>query len=751
MTRTLADNLMGTGLSSASANLISEALTELGAEAIPDSEKGQPGGVASLDGNGKVPADQLPPLQHETEEAASQAEMLALDVAAPAVCIRTDFTPPHMFYLRQDPASTLANWTDTGEFGAGAANPTATVGLVAKNGVASTYMRSDGAPAIDQGIKPTWTDTHVFSKVSDPTNSTLTVRSTTPRLEFSRPDQPDRLIFEYTSSETLQAQYFTAPGVGSIKPLLINPAVFAVEEVFFKAEYDSSATDSTITAVTNLPQIEIKKANAAADAQRWVIDGGTANTLLFKATNDAGTVSANFLEVTRTAAAVSGIASNSGAGAWAHTGNLLASGTIGSGNGGASGVSLLNDSGVATIQATGAGANVNLNIKAKGTGTVNLFGTVSAAALAVAGQSTFGGNVAVAGTLGSAANTTLPSPTNSGITLGGAPTWAMQSFYDQSLTANNRTADLLFITNQIKFRFVNDARNAFLDVFSITGGQAMGVTGITSTSGTGAWVHTGEFATTKAISTVTGTDGNKLWLAKYSSGSGHTDAPKTLGAASTYIQVGGREYGGSGFSGIGFGYVADPTQNAPVWIGHEETQSPGNTAGDFIVATRPGTTNVAPTERLRVTAAGAVNIAGAIGSYNGVPTVGIGTAPIYAKYDLAAQGANIAATTLFAVPTGAGGTYRMTGYLVVTRAGTTSSMLPDLHILWTDVDTSVALSSGPVTPTNAANQLGAFGNGDVIVHAKEGTNIQFQTSNYASAGATAMQYALHLKLEFLGA
>jgi hypothetical protein len=99
----------------------------------------------------------------------------------------------------------------------------------------------------------------------------------------------------------------------------------------------------------------------------------------------------------------------------------------------------------------------------------------------------------------SSANAQAPSPTNSGITWGSSPTWAMQSFYDQSNTANNRAADMLFISGSIKFRFANDERNAFLDVFSIAGGQASGVTGITSTSGSGDWAHTGSFSASAGV------------------------------------------------------------------------------------------------------------------------------------------------------------------------------------------------------------------------------------------------------------
>ena len=42
-------------------------------------------------------------------------------------------------------------------------NPTALVGLTAVNGSASTYLRSDGAPALDVGISPTWTGNHTFA------------------------------------------------------------------------------------------------------------------------------------------------------------------------------------------------------------------------------------------------------------------------------------------------------------------------------------------------------------------------------------------------------------------------------------------------------------------------------------------------------------------------------------------------------------------------------------------------------------
>lgn len=155
---------------------------------LPDSQIhfGSPGDPAGpLDGSGKIPSSQLPPLDHDVGEAISQAAMLALPVSAPAICIRTDFTPAHVFYLTADPATTLANWVDTGEFGGGAANPTAQVGLTAVNGVLSTYMRSDAAPAISQGIAPTWTGAHQFAGVSTQTTPSLQVSNTNPQVDIS--------------------------------------------------------------------------------------------------------------------------------------------------------------------------------------------------------------------------------------------------------------------------------------------------------------------------------------------------------------------------------------------------------------------------------------------------------------------------------------------------------------------------------------------------------------------------------------
>ena len=74
-------------------------------------------------------------------------------------------------FLRAD-----GTWAAAG--GGTAGNPTASLGLTAINGVASTYMRSDAAPALDVTIAPTWSGLHTFSQRITNTSTTSAAATT---------------------------------------------------------------------------------------------------------------------------------------------------------------------------------------------------------------------------------------------------------------------------------------------------------------------------------------------------------------------------------------------------------------------------------------------------------------------------------------------------------------------------------------------------------------------------------------------
>jgi len=160
---------------------------------------------------------------------------------------------------------------------------------------------------------------------------------------------------------------------------------------------------------------------------------------------------------------------------------------------------------------------------------------------------------------------------------------------------------------------------------------------------------------------------------------------------------------------------------------------------------------------LEVNSAGNIFAKGTIQQYGGFTTVSNGVPVEVAKADATAQTFNIARTLLYAVPATGSGTYRASCYLVVTKA-TTSSTLPSCAITFTDNDSNTS-TSPTITATNTGNTVGTTNSatdpagqnsGVLTFQAKASTNINYQTIGYASSGATPMQYAFHIKLEFLG-
>lgn len=78
-----------------------------------------------------------------------------------AVNVLASSTPSNGYVPTWQTGGTII-WASASGGGTGA-NPTASVGLTAVNGSATTFLRSDGAPALSQAIVPTWTGIHTFT------------------------------------------------------------------------------------------------------------------------------------------------------------------------------------------------------------------------------------------------------------------------------------------------------------------------------------------------------------------------------------------------------------------------------------------------------------------------------------------------------------------------------------------------------------------------------------------------------------
>lgn len=143
-----------------------------------------------------------------------------------------------------------------------------------------------------------------------------------------------------------------------------------------------------------------------------------------------------------------------------------------------------------------------------------------------------------------------------------------------------------------------------------------------------------------------------------------------------------------------------------------------------------------------------INSAGVVDTYNGIATVSQGMPAEYATVDLTAQSAAISATTIYAVPAGGTGMYRISWNADITTAGTSSVLggAGGYQVLYTSpTDSVVKTTVSGNSVTSAANTTGTAVSGVIIVYAKASTNIQHQFG-YTSTGTT-MVYQLHAKIE----
>jgi len=120
-----------------------------------------------------------------------------------------------------------------------------------------------------------------------------------------------------------------------------------------------------------------------------------------------------------------------------------------------------------------------------------------------AANTLFAGNINVKGAVSSADNTSPAGVTNTGVSINGGNNFCYVTMFDQTRTVNNRTGELIFINGQLQLRFLNDAHSTAVVPLAVVGGQASGITGITTNSGSGVLAHTGGMSVSSLAGTGT--------------------------------------------------------------------------------------------------------------------------------------------------------------------------------------------------------------------------------------------------------
>ena len=137
--------------------------------------------------------------------------------------------------------------------------------------------------------------------------------------------------------------------------------------------------------------------------------------------------------------------------------------------------------------------------------------------------------------------------------------------------------------------------------------------------------------------------------------------------------------------------------------------------------------------------------------YDGADSYWVGVARTVGNntyVDSTSQTANISSTQLATSSPIAGNFYKITCFVIVTTAATTSSTMPSCAYTYTD-EASSTHTAIPITATSNANAAGTSSLGTAIFFAKANTALDYATTGYASSGGTAMSYSLHLRLEQL--
>lgn len=157
------------------------------------------------------------------------------------------------------------------------ANPTAVIGLTAVNGSATSYLRSDSAPALSQSIAPFWTGVHTHSFPGIATTST------------------DAIVLTNTTAATVTVSQFS-PRMRLVAQGWKTAATAGSQQVEWF--FENRAIQGTNNPSTNLAFASITNGTAAADQFILTSTGSGTFTGTLTASNLSGTNTGDQTSVT---------------------------------------------------------------------------------------------------------------------------------------------------------------------------------------------------------------------------------------------------------------------------------------------------------------------------------------------------------------------------------------------------------------------------------------------------------------------
>lgn len=173
-----------------------------------------------------------------------------------------------------------SSWVSLGAGGGSGANPTASVGLSAVNGSATTFLRSDGAPQLSQAIAPTWTGVHIFSPaarssgvagyhvINAPADTGITASTEGVGVAFNGATR----TWATTGTVTLEREYkFGAPTYASASASQTFNAAATVD-------ITGAPIAGTNAIITNAYALYVESGNVNFSGNMFVGPGGTAAT-----------------------------------------------------------------------------------------------------------------------------------------------------------------------------------------------------------------------------------------------------------------------------------------------------------------------------------------------------------------------------------------------------------------------------------------------------------------------------------------